>query len=478
LCLAALSHLFILELGPRSVVSQPVDRDSGRVSAMAAPQLSLIVGAARSGTTLTRLLLDSHPEIGCPSEAGLPGLMAYLARVWLMVNADEVGRGRAGDPGLPAGEGDAPTRWEEPAGAGSKSQGVAKPGADRWHELPEHTRQWIARVVETPMSEYCARGMKRMYCDKSLDSVHHLDLVRVLFPTARMVLLFRHVMDTVASGIEASPWGFQAYGYAPYVQASPGNAVAALASYWLDHVSQALTWEKQHPEMCHRVRYEDLVLAPEDTVSGIQHFLGVEQDLSVLDRAFAREAAWGPGDYKVEYTTGIHAGSLGHGKQVPVSLLPPPLLVALNERLEQLGYDPLNRGWNAAERPVDSGGQGLWAERLVHLMDATQIGTEVAKLGSFALVAEDHRALRWVINPEAGTVEQGDGEVEAVVTGTAEDLVLMLTGEVNLGVLLRAGRIRHVVADDEQAIRRELIGELRTIAKLLRRPPTTVAVVD
>ncbi len=300
------------------------------------------------------------------------------------------------------------------------------------------------------MIEYCRQGGKRIYCDKSLDSVHHLKLVQVLFPEVRMVLLFRHVMDTVASGLEASPWGFQAYGYAPYVQASPGNAVLALASYWLDHVRRALSWEKEHPEICHRVRYEDLVLAPEATVSGIQRFLDVREDLSVLERAFDRKPARGPGDYKVEHTTGVHPASLGHGKRVPVTMLPPPLLEALNEQLEVLGYQPLDQGWNAAERDVDGGGRGLWADRLLELMGHMRLSERVADLGVFALVAEDHRALRWIIDPNEGTVEQRDGDVEAVLTGTAEDLVLMLSGEENLGVLLRSGRVRHVVADEEQ----------------------------
>jgi hypothetical protein len=109
---------------------------------------------------------------------------------------------------------------------------------------------------------YCYRKNKRLYVDKSLDSVYYLELVRLLFPNMKCILAVRHVMDTIASGIEASPWGFQAYGYAPYVQRFPGNSVAALASYWLDHVTQALEWEKQHPKLCLRVRYEDLVTSP------------------------------------------------------------------------------------------------------------------------------------------------------------------------------------------------------------------------
>lgn len=431
--------------------------------------MTLIVGAARSGTTLTRLLLDAHPAIGCPSEAGLPGLMAHMVRVWSTVNADELGRSAQGDPGLRDGEGDAPARWEQPAGQSGEQRGLLRADSRERDELPESARQWVVRAVQAPMTEYCARGGKRIYCDKSLDSVHHLELVRQLFPDARMLLVFRHVMDTVASGIEASPWGFQAYGYAPYVQASPGNAVAGLASYWLDQVRGALSWEKEHPEICHRVRYEDLVLAPEKTVTGIQRFLAVEEDLSVLAGAFDREPPRGPGDYKVEHTTSIHPASIGHGKRVPVTMLPPKLLKALNEQLEALGYEPLDRGWNTAERVVDGGGRGLWADRLVELMGDVSVSAGVADLGPFAVVAEDHRALRWVIDPDSRSVEQGDGEVEGVLTGTAEDLVLMLTGEENLGVLLRSGRVRHVVADEDQAARHDLVAELKAVVEVLRR---------
>jgi hypothetical protein len=283
-----------------------------------------------------------------------------------------------------------------------------------------------------------------------------------------MVLVFRHVMDTVASGIEASPWGFNAYGYAPYVQTTPGNTVAALASYWLDHVTMALNWEKEHPDVCHRVMYEDLVLRPDETIGGIQRFLGVAEDLSVLAQAFDREPPRGPGDYKVEHTTGVHAESIGRGKRVPVTMLPPALLAALNEKLTALGYDTLDRGWNAAERPVDSGGRGLWADRLAELMGEVQVRPGQADVGPFAVVTEDHRALRWVIDPRSGTVEQGDGDVEGVLTGTAEDLVLMLTEEENLGALLRSNRVRHVVADEDELSRRDLLRELNLVVGLLR----------
>lgn len=428
------------------------------------PTLALVVGAARSGTTLARLLLDAHPELGCPSEAGIPGLMAHLARVWGMIDADE-GPNASADPG---GSADrlVLTGWERTQRSSGEAPADSRSGVD--DPFSAAARDWIIRTVHEPMIRYCARTGKRIYVDKSLDSVYHLKLVQELFPEARFVMIYRHVMDTIASGIEASPWGFNAYGYAPYVQASPGNSVAALASYWLDHVTRAHAWETEHPEACHRVRYEDLVSRPAETIVALQGFLGVEEDPSVLSSAFERDLANGPGDYKVEYTNSVHSKSVGRGKRVPVAMLPPALLAGLNEKLEVLGYAPLNQGWNAAERPVDSG-HDLWARRLREMMTALVVTAGAVDLGSFAVLAEDHRELRWVIDAAAGTVLEGDGEVDAVLTGTAEDLALMLADEENLGVLLRSGRVRHIIADEDAAQRRDIPRELNSLVDLLRR---------
>ena len=289
-------------------------------------ELGLIVGAARSGTTLTRLLLDAHPEVGCPAEAGLPALMSHLAQVWLTVHADELASKRD-DPGTAGDDQHALARWEEPEKARDN-----QPNAEPLRKLPPAAREWIIDAVQVPMRSYCARSGKRIYFDKSLDSVHHLPVVHQLLPDAKVILVFRHVMDTIASGIEASPWGFQAYGYGQYIQMSPGNSVAALANYWLDHVERALRWEEQHAEQCHRITYEQLVLNPEETLAGIMGFLGVREDLSVLATAFDREPSRGPGDFKIEYTTEVHAASIGHGKRVPVTLVPPRLLEAVRRR--------------------------------------------------------------------------------------------------------------------------------------------------
>jgi hypothetical protein len=199
-----------------------------------------------------------------------------------------------------------------------------------------------------------------------------------------------------------------------------------------------------------RVRYEDLVTNPDALISGVQRFLGVRTDLSVLSAAFDRAPARGPGDYKVEHTSAVHANSIGNGKRVPVDMLPPPLLQIINEKLQALGYEKLDRSWNAAERPVSLRFETVWSNRLRDLMTRAQRPSQGHDAGVFALVAEDHAALRWVVDTEDGAVYDGDGEVDAVLTGTAEDLVLMLTDAENFGVLLRSGRIRHIAPEPSE----------------------------
>ena len=427
-------------------------------------EVALLVAAARSGSTLLRLMLDVHPEIGCPAEAGIPSLIQTLGRVWWTVDADL-------DPVRPAQShamaqlGPRPQPDEQIASA-SALGGL----------LPE-AEDAIRHAALAPMRHYCERRGKRLYCDKSLDSVHHLEAVRQIFPEARYLLLFRHVLDTVVSGIEASPWGFQAYGYFPFVQRSPDNLVVALVSYWLEHVENALRWEESHPELCHRLRYEDLVTAPEDVLAQLFGFLRVDRDFSVLRAAFQKaRTVRGAGDYKVTFTSGLDTSSIGRGKRVPVEMIPPPLLEAVNTKLTALGYDSLSKGWNA-EPLVNLDAVDVWGSRLAEWMRRATVAPRSNGDGgglSFALVAQDVESLRWVIDTAAGTVRQGDGEVETVVTGTAEDLTRMLTGEANPGVLLISGRVRHLTAHEGVSLD-ELMHTTLSILDALRTNSTGAA---
>ncbi len=298
------------------------------------------------------------------------------------------------------------------------------------------------------MRYYCAPRGKTIYCDKSLDSAGSLAPFDRACPEALYLLQFRHVMDVIASGLEASPWGFARFGYLPYVQQSPDNLVAALAAHWLATVSTLLAWEERHPGRCYRVGYESLVTDPAPTVSGVLRFLGaapVPIDFAqVLSEA---RAAPGPGDHKVAFTRQIASISIGRGKRVPVEMLPENLRRDLNGALTALGYETISDSWNV-EPGIDisgAGRPGLVLERLIAGV-AERLAREPRTGPVFAVIAEDDPSLRWVIDPAEGTTGQGDGEVDAAIIGRAVDLVALIRGDANAGALVRAGRVRQLQA--------------------------------
>src|SRR6184192_3891732 len=136
-----------------------------------------VVCAGRSGSTLLRFLLDAHPDLACPPETRLPAMCAQIATVWLQL---------AGSP--------------PPDSAAAKDHG-GQPA------VPRPAIAGIRQTMNMMAGPYLAQRGKRRYCDKSLGAAEHVPVLREVFPGAKFLCLYRHPMDVIASGIEASPWG-------------------------------------------------------------------------------------------------------------------------------------------------------------------------------------------------------------------------------------------------------------------------------
>jgi len=387
--------------------------------ALMAPRASspvFVVSAPRSGTTLLRLILDAHPEIGCPSETGLPSLAAHLTRVWSTIYSDI-----AGEPVT---------------------------------DLPASALASMRRTLTGPMDVYCRNGGKRIYCDKSLDAPEHLAVLGRVFPRARYLLLFRHVLDVVASGLEVSAYGFQGFGYPHYVQRSIGNFVAPLVEHWVARVRWAMDWQAANQSLCHRVRYEDLVADPQGELSAIFSFIGVAADLSSIRRALhAVPDTQTYGDPKVGFTSSIHTQSIGRGRRIPVSMIPPMLLAEANELLAMLGYERVTETWNVeparARRPAASPearrpAASPDARRLAKLMPKlVDLGALRQRAGDFAIVADDAEGMVWQVDRASGVVKRSRRAAAATTLyGNASAFVAMLEGEANAGTMFGDGRLR------------------------------------
>jgi protein-tyrosine sulfotransferase len=166
-------------------------------SHMPGPDPVFILCLARSGSTLLRFLLDTHPDISCPAEMSLPPLCRELANTWSIA---------AGFP-------------------------IPLSGSRDWTGLPAEVVSGIRKSIDPIVSSHLERVGKRLFCDKSLGAARHVEVLLQVYPRARFLCLYRHPMDVIASGLEACPWGLAGYGFDPYIAATPGNSVLALARW-------------------------------------------------------------------------------------------------------------------------------------------------------------------------------------------------------------------------------------------------------
>jgi protein-tyrosine sulfotransferase len=272
----------------------------------------VVLTCPRSGSSLLRLILDSHPELACPAETNIPQACAMLAGAW---------------------------QTTDPASS-----------ADRLSPLASSS---IRSAVDAIYTDYLLRNGKRRWCDKSLGTVSALHPFIDLYPKAKFICLYRHFLDAVDSGLEASPFGAVSYGYQNYINRFTGNAIAAIAANWCDQTRAMLQFEDEYPGRCHRVHYEEMVQDPENVAGEVFEFIGVKPDPGVAERCFDMEHDFfGPGDHKVEAASRITVDSVGRGRRLPVGYMPPTLVNAANDLLERLGYAVVDDTWKTSIGPV------------------------------------------------------------------------------------------------------------------------------
>ncbi len=282
---------------------------------------AFVLTTSRSGSTLLRFIIDSHPDFVCPPETNLAGACAHLARAWDSLEQAASPR-REGPPEL-----------VEPS---------------------ETAAAAIREAVDRAYSNYLHYRGKSRWCDKSLDSYQFADILLRVFPDAKFLVLTRHCMDVIASGVEICPWGVSRFGFDPYVAQFPGNSVAAIGSYWIACTRANLAFAEAHPASCHKIRYEDLVTAPEETVAAMFSFLGADYVPGSAEACLRMpHDSHGPGDGKIWFTGAIKDDSAGRGVIVPADALLLPLRNEMNNILTQLNYRTVDESWNNAVGRVD-----------------------------------------------------------------------------------------------------------------------------
>lgn len=260
----------------RTVDAGPADADQ----ASRAPVI--VLAPAYSGVSTLRSLLEGHPDLACTSATGLLPLCEQAVATWR--NAD--GR-RAGSPSALASAA---------------------------------TRALAASII----SSILAREGKPRWCEIAAASPQAAETFLRLYPGTRFLCLYRECREVIRAVLDASPWGLTDPIFASFAVKFPANMVASLTAYWVAVTGPLLAFEREHPDSCLRVRYEDLArgqLAEEEITS----FLGLAAAIG--------QPSYGGHD---------QPPAVSPDTDLPVSLIPPALLEQANDLLQQLDYPALS----------------------------------------------------------------------------------------------------------------------------------------
>jgi len=209
------------------------------------PPAPFVVGATRSGTTLLRLMLDAHPEVGIPSETHF--FHKLIKR----------GERRRLTPELMADTIITHKRWGD------------------FRLDPDDLRVRLGAVEPFNLSDglrafyglYAEKQGKTRWGDKTPGYLRYMRRIEWVLPEARFIHLIRDGRD-VALSVLPMNWG-------------PETIIEA-AELWVERVTLARengTTVQHYME----VKYEDLIADTETELRRVSDFLELPWDAAVLD---------------------------------------------------------------------------------------------------------------------------------------------------------------------------------------------------
>lgn len=189
----------------------------------------VIGGASRSGTTLTRVMIDSHPDIACGAETGL--FLPVLAEGQL-----------------------------------SRFYGVPRSLIRQWERDSSSHPEFAVRFL----AAHAAREGKPAWAEKTPRNVLNLGWILDRFPNAA----FCHVVRdgrAVVNSLRTHPRYRIRRGRR--VPTGIVNDLGACIDQWIEEAGAGVAFES-HPRVV-RVRYEDLVRNPEAALTPVLDKLGL-----------------------------------------------------------------------------------------------------------------------------------------------------------------------------------------------------------
>jgi hypothetical protein len=250
-----------------------------------------VVGVHRSGTTLLRLILDSHPRIACPPES------FFVAPLEALLRDDKA------------------------------MEGLLAMGFPR-EQVLARLRELISGFFET----YAASRGRPRWADKTPSYIDCLDFIDALYPACRYVMLYRHGLDVACSAAE-----MEIREVAPHIAACGGDRLAGAARYWAVQCEKQIAFRARHPERCIELRYEEMTRDPEPCLRALFEFLNEPWSPEVLRFHEQEHDHWiGLQDGKAADSRAIERRSGGWQSRNPQEQ--ERMLREAGPMLERLGY--------------------------------------------------------------------------------------------------------------------------------------------
>lgn len=222
---------------------------------------ALIIAPPRSGTTLLRLIFDSHPEIAAPPE------MHIFAPLLGPLRDERVTR----------------AMWN----AGFHPESFAR-------SLGDFARSFVEGYAKTKQ--------KRFWIEKTPTNVDWLPELREACPDVKFLLLFRHPFDVVRSMMERKM--METIPRLTRWRLDYPTSFAACCAFVASQHEAMLAFQARHGDIVHVIRYERLVADAEDVMRRACAFLGLDFAPQMLDFAGLQHDV-GFGDEKIHETKAI-----------------------------------------------------------------------------------------------------------------------------------------------------------------------------
>ncbi len=182
-----------------------------------------IVGCPRSGTTLLRIILNSHSKVCSGEETGILSYMDDLFK----------------------------TRWKQ-----LQNYNITE------EEFLEEVKKFFLAIHH----RYCDITKKSIWVDKTPSHGKHLDFISRLFPRCKIIHIIRDGRDVAAS--HKDKWGKKGFYSALYE--------------WISYVRGIRKFRTKLPGQYFEIKYENLVKNPEKTLKNLLDFLELEWEDRIL----------------------------------------------------------------------------------------------------------------------------------------------------------------------------------------------------